>query len=338
MLSPEGVFQRVHGTIVPFVARRQGRVTGRIAAIVNRSHNAFRNEKVGHFGFFDCENDPGTARALFAAAEEVFLNEGLDTARGPYNPSIHDDCGLLVEGFDTPSTVFMPQNPAYYESLITGLGYVRKRDLYAFLIPLAPEAPPRLKRIIDRITRSSRLRMRDMDMSRMDDELQVICRLYNATLDRNFGYYPISIEELRDAAQGLAFFADPRLIQFVEIDGRPVGFTLVLPNIHEVLLSARNRRGWLRLAEVLVRIKFQKMNRMRMAILGVDPEFRDRGLGAWMYCKMFERGYEIGYKEAETSWIDEDNEDILRAIDLMGCKRDKKFRLYERSIQPKPGD
>jgi len=309
---------------------------GRIAAIINHSSNTYRKESAGHFGFFECENRPETAKALFQAAEAVFIREGLTVSRGPYNPSIHDECGLLVDGFDTPSMVFIPSNPAYYESLVIAAGYEPRRNLYAYRVMLAEQAPKRIVRIIERTERSHKLVVRDLNLHKMDEELETICRLYNIMLDRNWGYYPLALEDLKDSAEGLAFFVETKLIQFVELDGRAVAFSLILPNINEILIKAKKRKGILRLLEVLLQLKlkrrFRKYREMRMAVLGVDPEFRDRGLGAVLYARAFERAFTLGFREVETSWIDEDNEDILRAIRLMGCRLVQTHRLYERTL------
>jgi len=331
-LAKDSSFQRQHGRIEAFLAHRDGKVVGRIAAIFNHTSNTYQNESVGHFGFFACEDRQETANELFAVAEEAFRREGYTAGRGPYNPSIHDDCGVLVNGFDTPPMISMPHNPPHYDRLVQACGYVPRRELGAFIITAEARCPPRFRPILERTRRASNLKLRDIDLNNLDKELDAICQIYNQTLDRNWGFYPLTVDDLKDSADDMRFFADPRMMIFVEIDGEVQAFGIMLPNIFEFLRKSRGRKGLLRTLEVALRIKTGHPEDARLAILGVRPKYRDRALGALVYCEMFVRAHQLGYKRVETSWIDEDNEDILRAISLMGCTKYKGYRLYEKLL------
>lgn len=252
--------------------------------------------------------------------------------RGPYHPSIHDECGLLVEGFDTPPYIFMQHNPSYYDALVTASGFSTWHELYAFLIDHKQGVPARIERVINRKLLSMDAKIRNMDMKNLDHDLEIVCDLYNRTLDHNKGFYPIDIEDLREAAEGLKEFADPRLIMFAEYEGKPVAFAMMLPNLNDFLMRAKKRKGWMRFLELVWKIKTSRPENARLAVLGVLPGYRDRGLGAALYSQCMTRGFEIGYKSTEVSWIDKDNRDIIRAINAMVCRKTKTYRLYEKRI------
>ncbi|MEO6053462.1 MAG: GNAT family N-acetyltransferase [Chthoniobacterales bacterium] len=332
ILDPKSAFHRKHGRIYPFLAWRDGKPCGRIAAIINRSHNAHYKDRTGFFGFFDAENDTELANVLFAQVEEILRKEGCDSIRGPYHPSIHDECGLLTAGFDTPPMIFMPHNAAYYEALVLGVGFSQWHELYAFVCDLAQGVPDRIEKVTSRLGRIPGLRIRDMDLKNMDSEIALICRLYNLTLDANKGYYPIALEDLQEAAEGLKAFADPRLITFAEIEGEPVAFSMALPNLNEYLLKAKPRTGIFRFLEVVWKIKTRHPLANRLAVLGVLPGHRDKGLGALLYSECLRRGFAGGYRQTEVSWIDKDNRDILRAIHAMHCRQTKTYRIYEKRL------
>lgn len=331
-LRPDSLFNCQDGTITGFIARRDGRPVGRIAAIHNRSHNAYWNDRVGFFGFFACEQNGETARALFAEAENTLLGHGCDTMRGPYSPSINEECGLLTMGHTEPPSISMPWNPPYYAQLLEEASLPVVRTLYAFHLPLHIGVPSRIQKIAGRLRkRTGAVRIRSFDMKRLDDELRLAHRLYNVTLDRNWGFVPISLDDLLASADDLKAFADPDFLVFAEVDGEEVGFMLTLPNLNELLIRTKRIPRWLRLPAILWLLKTQKIRTVRQVILGVAPEHRDTGLVALLCHDMVVRTQKTA-DSAELSWIEGNNTQVIKLIGLMGATHSKTYVIAEKSF------
>jgi GNAT superfamily N-acetyltransferase len=331
LIEPQGAFMKQHGTIVPLIAFRNGIPVGRIAAIINRSHNAYNKDRVGFFGFFDCVNDPCVAKALVEAAAQIVQQEGMTSLRGPYNPSINDDCGVLTDGFHAPSFVSMPWNPPYYESLYQQAGLKSVRTLYSWMIPLHKETPERVNKIVQRLRDRAKVTIRTLDMKNLKKEMEIIHRLYNRTLNRNWGFYPISLNDLLHAADDLKAIADPSLILFASADSRDVAFSLSLPNVNELFHAARARKGILRFLEMVLRLQFQRPQDARLCILGVDPEYQNKGLSALLFYEAYVRT-KAKYQRSDVSWVEANNTEILEGAELMGGYRDRVYQIFEKEV------
>jgi len=329
---PRSPFLASGGELAPFLALRHGRPVGRIAAIRNRLHNEYHRDLTGFFGFFDFADDE-VADALFATACAWLAERGLVSARGPYSPSINDTCGLLSEGFQHPPCVFMPWNPERYVDTYRRLGLSEARRLYAFDMDMTKQADPAMTRLAERARNKSGLTTRPFDLRDIEKELRILQRLYNVTLDRNWGYVPVQWEDLEHSAQGLKTIADPSLLYFVMHDGREVGYSISLPDINEFLHRTRGwPRGWLRLVPMLWFLKTSKPGRARHLILGIDPEFRRRiGLAPFLYHETFRR-VGVDYPLCEVSWVEADNEQIVRGIEILGGRREKSYTIWEKPL------
>ena len=332
ILSPNSPFHARHGSIVSFIAKRGGVPVGRIAAIVNRSHNTYHSDKTGFFGFFECEDKPETARSLFAKAAEVLRESGMESMRGPYSPSINDECGLLASAFDLPPSIGLTWNPEYYISLLVEAGLTGVRVLRSMNLPMHRlEKPERLRRIVDRIAQRTRLTMRTMDLSRLEEELRIVREVYNATLERNWGFVPISMEDLMAAADDIRAIADPRLLLIAEMDGRDAGVAITLPNFNEILIRIKRTPHWLRLIHIFFLMKTHRINSCRQTVLGVIPSCRDRGLHAWLIHEQFIRAQER-YDNATLGWMEENNAEILKNSALVGGELDRHWQIFEKSL------
>jgi ribosomal protein S18 acetylase RimI-like enzyme len=325
-------FLRTTGELAAFIARRDGRPVGRIAAIRNRLHNEYHGDRAGFFGFFDFADDE-TADALFAAACAWLRERGLTCIRGPYSPSINDSCGLLSAGFDDPPTVFMPWNPARYVETYRQLGLSEVRRLYAFSMDMTAPADPVMVRLSERAREKSGLSTRLFDLRQPEKELRILQRLYNVTLDRNWGYVPVTWEELEHSAAGLRTIADSHLLYFVMHGGREVGYSISLPDINEFLLRSKSwPRGFLRLLPMLWMIKTGRPRRARHLIIGIEPEFRRRsGIAPYLYRETF-RHVGAHYPVAEVSWVEANNEQIVRGIEILGGRRSKEYTIWEKPL------
>jgi hypothetical protein len=331
-LRPDSLFNQHDGSIVGFIARRDGRVVGRIAAILNRSHNSHWNDRVGFFGFFACEDNADTARALFDQATETLGAWNCDTMRGPYNPSINEECGLLTEGHDAPPSISMPWNPGYYPRLCEAASLQVVRTLYAYHLPLHIGVPERIQKMAARLRkRAGAVRIRSFDMKRLDEELRLVHRLYNVTLDRNWGFVPVALEDLLASADDLKAFADPDFLVFAELNGEAVGFMLTLPNLNELLIRTKPFPRWLRLPVLAWLLKTRKIRTVRQVILGVAPEHRDTGLVGLLCHDMVVRTQKTA-DSAELSWIEANNTQVIKLIGLMGATQSKTYGIWEKPV------
>ena len=313
------------------IAYRDGKPVGRIAAIENRSHNQYYQDKVGFFGFFDSVDDQSVARALLESAEEELRRRGLTSARGPYNPTVNDECGLLVEGFESAPFILMPYNPPYYLTLYEKLGLKGVRDLHAYYVSRETQISEKLLRIVERFKEKGNVTVRNIDMRRLNDELKIIQELYNATLNRNWGFIPISLEDLQFAAGDLKAFVQPDLVLIAEKDGQPVGFSMLLPNINELMWKVKKSS---RLGQILKFVWNLKMNpprEARLAVLGVKPEFQASGVAPVFYYETIIRGRQK-FLGAEASWIEESNTPMIRSLEMLGGKKYKNYRVFEKNL------
>jgi hypothetical protein len=329
---PGSPFLASGGEAAPFLALRDGRPAGRIAAIRNRLHNEYHGDRTGFFGFFDFADDEA-ADALFSAASTWLAERGLTSARGPYSPSINDTCGLLSEGFEDTPCVFMPWNPPRYVATYARLGLSEVRRLCAFDMDMTAPADPAMVRLSDRARNKSGLTIRDFDLRDSEKELRILRRLYNVTLDRNWGYVPVTWEELEHSAAGLRTIADARMLFFVMHGGREVGYSISLPDINEFLRRSLSwPRGFLRLIPMLWMLKTSKPRRARHLILGIEPEFRRRsGIAPFLYRETFRR-VSVDYPVSEVSWVEANNEQIVRGIEILGGRRSKDYTIWEKQL------
>ncbi|MEI6376441.1 MAG: hypothetical protein WCO97_04535 [bacterium] len=331
LIGPKSVFLKKHGEITPLIAYRDGKPVGRIAAIVNRTHNDHNKDSVGFFGFLDFVEDPVVAKALVDAAADILRKKGLASMRGPYNPSINDDCGVLTEGNERPTSVSMPWNPPYYAGVCKAAGLEVVRTLAAYDVPLHNDPPERVTKIVNRIRSRNSVTVRSLDMKNLPKEMEVIHRLYNITLDRNWGFYPISLDDLLHSADDLRAIADPKLIFFVCMDGKEVGFSLTLPNVNEVFHASRGRKGFFRFLEMALRLQIRKPKTSRLCVLGVEPAYRDKGLSALLFYESYMVS-KVRHRVLEVSWVETNNIEILEGATLMGGHRSRTYEIFEKTL------
>ncbi len=317
----------LHAEAQHFLARRGGRVVGRIAAIENRRHNEFHGDRLGFFGWFDCEPDAEAAAALVREARAWGESRGLSGMLGPVNYSTNDVCGVLVGGFDLPPMLMMPWNREDYDALLVGAGLVKAKDLLAYWLPSSMPVPERFRRVCDRVLERSAIVLRDIDRSRWASEVAVVKDLYNRCWEKNWGFVPMTDEEFDHAAKDLKRVVDPRMFMIAERAGTPVGFAGILPDLNEALRGLDGRLFPFGLLRLLWRKR--KVRRVRIVILGVVPEARGKGLDAAFFVAAFRKANECGYEGGEASWILEDNRRMRADLEAVGAAVTKRYRLYE---------
>ncbi|OGS07457.1 MAG: hypothetical protein A2270_09325 [Elusimicrobia bacterium RIFOXYA12_FULL_51_18] len=320
-----------HGERKLFMALRNGRPVGRIAAIINSKHNAVHSEKCGFFGFFDCASDPEAAKLLFDASLKWIKAKGMDKVRGPVNPSTNETCGLLVEGFDSPPMVMTPYNPPYYADLIEAAGFSKAKDLYAFQAFIKNGFPERMEKIVRRMTRAGRITVELVDIKRINDALADVKDIYNSAWDANWGFVPMTNEEMDEMARGLKPLLKPEYLYFAKVDGRPAGFVLLLPDFNKALRGINGSLNPLNILPFLYRM-FTPINRGRLLTLGVKKEFRHRGIELLLIKQAAASAAKMGWEYGDLSWTLEDNDLINNVILAVGGKVYKRFRIYEKAI------
>lgn len=317
-----------HAEIVQYLAARQGVVVGRIAAIIDENYIHFHGEKVGFFGFFECERDLEVAGQLLDQVKRFLRAKGLEMVIGPMNPSTNHECGLLIEGFDSSPFVMMPYNPPYYQELLEGCGLQKAKDLYANIILGDGSVPSRILRMSDRIKRRSPgLNVRPLDLKGVEEDAKRVKDVYNAAWRDNWGFVPPTDEEMRLMIKRLKPLVVPDVALFAEIGKETVGFILGLPNYNLVLKRLNGRLGLLGPLKFLYYAR--KIHEIRVMILGVLPEFQKRGIETLLYAEIFRRGQARGYRKAEMSWILEDNHLMQKGIEDFGGRRYKTYRIYQ---------
>ena len=206
------------------LARRNGSVVGRIGAIVNHNHNKEHKENIGFFGFFESVNDPEVSAALFDAAATWLKGRRVQAVRGPVSPSVNDEYGLLVGGFDHPPMVLMPYNPPYYAALIEAAGFTKIKDLYAYYLEGEKVMSGKLQRVTEIVRRKERLTIRHLDLRNFKKEVAIIKKLYNEAWQYNWGAVPMTDEEFDYLAKDLKPVVVADLVLIAELEGRPIGF------------------------------------------------------------------------------------------------------------------
>jgi GNAT superfamily N-acetyltransferase len=322
-----------HARIQLFVAESRGTPVGRIAAIVNHLHNEIHRDRVGFFGFFESVREPTVARALIEAAAEWLRQQGCDRLRGPVNPSMNDECGLLVEGFERPPVLMMPYNPPYYAELLEGCSLQKAKDLLAYWLT-EEFLSEKLRRGQEVVRQRFGIQVRGMDFRNRElfrQDVERIKMIYNRAWQPNWGFVRLTDAEMEAMVKSFKQIADPELAIFAFRDGEPVGFALAVPDINQALRF--NRSGSLLGAVWHLLTKRRRIDTMRILILGILPEYQQLGIDAVLYYELGVRGLRKGIRYAEASWVLEDNWAMRNPLEkLLKARLYKRYRIYEREL------
>ncbi len=317
-----------HAEAAYFLAYKNSKLVGRIAAITNQMHNDFHEDNTGFFGFLEGVNDPQVFEVLLNTAKNWLKDKGKDRMIGPMNPSTNDEIGFLVDGFDTPPFFMMPHNPPYYKDIMNHLNYEKEKDLLAYHIDKDQiNISDKLKQVAKSTKEKVGVRIRTIDINNFDEELEKVRHVYNNAWAKNWGFVPMTPEEFDFIAADFKKIIDPRVVLVAEVKDEPVGFSLALPDYNEVFAKIRNGKlfptGWLK----FLRYR-KKISSLRVITLGVVQKYQQSGIGGIFYLETFERGVQNGYYRAEMSWILEDNELMNRSAKLLGGDPYKTYRIY----------
>lgn len=315
---------------VLFMAYEGEKPVGRIMALVNRAHNEYHRENIGFFGFFDCVNDERVSSALFQAAETWLIKQGVSAMRGPANPSSNHVYGLLVDSFESMPAIMMPYNFAYYATLIEKAGLSKIKDLLAFHRSKEDQFSERFLKVCARCERAKGITLRRLNLHKIDEEADIIRRIYNAAWAENWGFVPLSKQGMADIVKELKPIIREEGTCVIEENGQPAGFYICIPNMNHVLkiLKGSLKNPW-RVIRALWAWKHIKDARLIM--LGVLPEFRKRGLDLILIKHIITHGVAV-WNEAELSWVLEDNAGMIRGIEECGCHPYKRYRVYQKEL------
>lgn len=325
-----------HARMQLWVARQNGRDVGRIAGIIDEFHNrANKTAPAAFFGFFESIDDARVSGKLFAAASEWAVKNGMQQLLGPMNPTTNDECGLLVDGFDSSPVFMMTYNPRYYASLVEREGFKKAKDLLAFHIDLAGIPMERLGRIGAKVkARNPGLSFRPVLRKTLKEDIGKIKEVYNSAWEENWGFVPMTDAEVDFMAKRLKPLLMEGLIWLAEAGPEPVGFLLAMPDYNVALKPLKGR---LLTPHVLGFIPYvlgwKRPTRTRVLTLGVKEKYRSKGLESAMLIEGLKVGFEAGVRESEASWILEDNVMMCRVIEAIGGRPYKRYRIYERELR-----
>ncbi len=322
-----------HSKIQLFLALRNDKIVGRIAAIRNNKYIEFAGANAGFFGLFDVIDDYEVAKLLLDTASNWLRKEGLASVIGPANLSTNDTAGLLVEGFDSPPVIMMTYNKPYYADFLERYGFHKQMDLLAYHGNHATTNRKSLElsqRIQERLAGKG-ITFRNPEMKKFKQELSEVRKVYKGAWDRNWGFVPPTDTEFDHMAEGLKMVIDPRFAIFAEHNGKLVGFALAVPDINTVAINIKRGRlfpfGIFKLL-----LQKSKVKSVRIILLGVLPEYRKLGIEGIFYANILSKGIELGHTHGEASWILDNNEMMKKGVENAGMKPYKRYRMYEKTL------
>jgi GNAT superfamily N-acetyltransferase len=317
-----------------WLAYRGSQCVGRIAAIHNPHHNAQYGDRIGFFGYFECIDDPAVAASLLAEAARWLRDQGCDTLRGPVNLSTANESGLLVDGFDRAPMIEMAYNHSYYPRLLEDNGFSKAKDLLAYYLTDDVCANERAMQQLERherlVHQRTKVQFRPFNLRNFGEEVRNVHYLFNTFMNENWGFVPITEAELLFAAQSLRQIIQPDLCFFAEADGQPVGVSLSVPDVNQVLKKLNGRLFPFGLFRYLY--YRNRITDLRVMLLGVIKPYRKRGLEAVFYRKTIQSGRRLGFRGAELSWISEDNAVLIQELQRLGAKQYKTYRVYDKPL------
>jgi GNAT superfamily N-acetyltransferase len=315
--------------IQTFVALRDGQPCGRIASLVNHAHNRQYDEQRGFFGFFESVEDGEVSGRLFDAARAWLAERDIEAVRGPVNPSLNYECGLLIDGFDEAPWFMMSYNKPYYGQLIEDYGFRTAQNLYAFWghVDMLDEISKRLYSLSRNISDRFQLKCRTFDVKRFDEEIATFLNIYNKSLVSTWGFVPMSSGEVKKQAVGMKQMIVPELTTMAEVDGKPIGTMFGLLDYNPRIKEIDGRLlpfGFLKLLR-----KRKELTKVRLISTNVLPEYQSWGIGLALVSRLVPDALKWGIREAEFSWVLESNDLSYKTLKKGGAKITKSYRIYD---------
>ena len=325
-----------HTRAVFFLARRRGRVVGRIVAGMDERYNRFHKTNTGFVGLFECVQDIGVAACLFERAGQWIKSHGAAEVLGPLSMAFHHECGLLVQGFEHPHSMFTPYNPPYYEALFEANHFRKIKELFSYEFSAQQEFPLKVRQAAQRARQKAGLHLRRLNLERLEFEKDSIKSIYDSMRKPGFGLLPLTQAEFDYAMHRLKplVVARPELCLLIEFEGEPVAFSLSMPDAQIALREAGGYLSRFGLPWGLLKIFWaaHHLKRVRVFLFGIRPGFQRLGLDAWLAQETLEAARKRGYLQGELGWIAEDDALLGRTVQFLGAKQIKTFRVYSRAV------
>jgi GNAT superfamily N-acetyltransferase len=321
-----------HGEAEYFLARRDGRVVGRITAQVDYEFNRFHHSRWGMFGFLEFEDDPEILDALLQTAASWLSARGCDRMVGPMSFQVNDEAGVMVEGFDREPLIREPWNPRYYPTRCEELGLTKAMDLLGWDLDVHDRArmDPRLPRIAQRAADRYGVTIRPMSLRHLRREMDEFAKVYNAAWSQNWGFTPYTKADLDQYTMDMRLVFSKDWFMIAEAEGKTIAMAITIPDPNQVLKKMGGRLlplGWwyyLRRGQII--------ERLRVGFLGVLPEYEHTGVAAALYVHHFDVAERVRQKHGEASFILETNTAMNRGLEAMGGQIVKRWRVYERAL------
>lgn len=324
-----------HGEWQGWIAWRDGQPVGRISAQVDRLHRERHGAGTGHFGLLEAVDDADVFAALFDAAESWLRARGTGVVTGPFNLSINQECGLLVEGFSRPPVVMMPHGRPWYGPHVEARGYVPARDLLAYWVRTDFTPPRVMESLLRRY--GPAVTLRTLRRDRMAEELEILRDLFNDAWSGNWGFVPFTRAEFAEIGASLKLLVPDDFVQIAELGGEPVAFIATLPNVNEAAADLGGHLlpfGW---AKLLWRIRRGRVHTGRVPLMGVRRRFQNSPQGialAFLVIQAVKQAlYRRGIHEVEMSWILDDNKGMRHILELIGSDLYKRYRVYTKTLE-----
>lgn len=328
-----------HADGVVFTAHQNGKCVGRVTAQIDREHLARHKDDTGFFGFLDTVDDPKVAKELLQRAEAWLKDHGMKTARGPISLSINEEIGCLVDGFDSPPVLLNPHHRAYQGGLIEKAGYTKAKDVFGWRYEVG-EPNARVKKAQEDIRAMPEVTIRRLSKKDMDRDIAMTLDIFNDAWCENWGYVPATKREADKMAADMKMFLVPEITVLVLIDNEPAAVAIALPNVNELIGDMHGKLfpyGLpIGIAKLLYRLKVEGAKSGRLLILGIKKKFRLQrkyaALSLFLYAEMNDGGKRAGMTWGELGWTLEDNAAVNAGIRMMGAKKYKVYRVYEKSL------
>jgi len=333
-LSPASPYF-AHARYRSWIAFRGAEPVGRISAQIDELHLQEYQDATGFFGMFEARDDPEIFGVLMNTAETWLREQGMQQVRGPFNLSINQEMGLLVDGFDTPPVIMMGHAFPYYGTRVEEQGYTKAKDTLAYLINTGDFKLSRaMQAIIKRAEKH--VRVRQLRKSQFDEDTQIVREIFEDAWSQNWGFIPFTTEEFRHVCKDMKLLVPPDLVQIAEVDGEPAAMMVVFPNVNEAIRDLNGRLlplGWLKL---LWRLKVAYPETARVPLMGVRKKYQKSLLGAALALMIIKAGQgpalRRGIKQTELSWILEDNQGMRSILEGIGAKVYKRYRIYSKKL------
>jgi GNAT superfamily N-acetyltransferase len=325
-----------HGEGVVFTAYKSGKCVGRITAQIDHSHLSRYNDATGFFGFLDTFDDQEVASALLEHAEQWLRQKGMKRARGPISLNVNEELGCLVEGFDTPPYLMMPHHRPYQSKLIEGAGYQKAKDFFAWSYETG-DLNARTKKAHDEFTKMPEVKVRTFDMDNLGRDVDIAVEIFNDAWSDNWGFVPLTRSEAQKMAKDFKLILVKDLTKMVEIDGEPAAMAVAVPNINDLVKDLDGKLFPTGLFKLLYRLKVVGPSSARLMLLGIRKKYRNvrkyAAMSVFLYGEMNNAGRRVGTTRGELSWTLEDNAPVNTGIKLVGGKKYKTYRVYDKSLE-----